>query len=108
MKGRGLEFALLGLALVLAVVSMGAWRLYVGEGIAYGSIVGLPGRERDLATFGSQAIGALKIAIGSEALAIATVSWVFTSHKSLWVRLFIALGLATIVDGFTFAVVRGL
>jgi hypothetical protein len=108
MKGPGSKVALLGLAGLLTLVSAAWWMRYMGQGIAYGSIVGLPGREQDLASFGSQAMTALKIAVFSEALAIATVSWVFTARKSVWLRLCIALGLATTANIFTFAVVRGL
>ena len=108
MKRRGIKHGLLGLAGFLALVSAGAWISYMGQGIAYGSIVGLPGREQDLAVFGSRAMTALRIAVVLEALAIATVSWVFTSHKSVWVRLCIALVFAAVVNIFTFAVVRGM
>jgi len=108
MKRRGLKLALLGLAGLLALVSAVGWNDYVQSGIAYGSIVGLPGRDQDLAAFGSRAMTSLKIAVVSEALAVATVSWVFTSHKSVWVRLCIAIVLAAAVNIFTFGVVRGM
>jgi hypothetical protein len=108
MKRRGLKLALLGLTGFWALVSAGERIRYMGQGIAYGGIVGLPGREQDLAVFGSRAMTALRIAVVLEALAIATVSWVFTSHKSVWVRLCIALVFAAVVNIFTFAVVRGM
>src|ERR1700692_2455634 len=109
MKKRWLQLALLGLAGLLAVVSAGSWAGYMGQGIAYGSIVGLPGREQDLATLGARAIRFLVIALGSEASAVMAVAWVCTNaSRPGWLRLCIALGLATAANAFTFAAVRGL
>jgi peroxiredoxin len=36
---------------VLLLAAAGGWLMHVGKGIAYGSMVGLPGRERDLVEF---------------------------------------------------------
>jgi hypothetical protein len=81
----------------------------MGQGIAYGGLVGLPGREQDLATFGSRAIKFLEIAVCSEALAVATVSWVFAAAcKPAWLRLCLALGVAIAANVCTYAVVHGL
>ena len=79
----------------------------MGNGIAYGGLVGLPGREHDLATFGLTAMKSLKIALCAEAFAVAIVWWVFAARKSFWLRLGIALGLAIVADACTYSVVRG-
>ncbi|MGO8794210.1 MAG: hypothetical protein ACLQLC_05255 [Candidatus Sulfotelmatobacter sp.] len=107
MKGRGSQFALVGLAGLLLVFAAYFWLSYMAQGIAYGDIVGLPGRERELATLGSRAMRALRIAVVSEALAVATISWVFTDRKAVWVRLVAAVGLAAAANILTLAAVRG-
>jgi hypothetical protein len=97
------------MAAILLYASADSWIRYVGNGIAYGSLVGLRGREQDLAVFGSRAIRFLKIALCAEALAVGALSWVFADDgRPAWLRLSIALGLATIADIGTYAVVRGL
>src|SRR5271157_5855409 len=109
MKRRGSQIALLGLAGLLAIVSADSWVRYMGNGIAYGGLVGLPGHEQALAAYGSRAIRFLEIAVCSEALAIVAVSWVITSTRgSVWRRLCIALVWATAANVCTYAVVHGL
>jgi hypothetical protein len=101
--------ALLALAGVLLIIAALAWVAYVSQGIAYGAIVGLKGRERDLADMGSGALRALGLAALSEGLAIALASWTLTrSDRPVWARLFIGLASAAIADVSTYAVVRGL
>jgi hypothetical protein len=108
-KSRGSQFALLGLSALLLIVATYSWLSYVGQGIAYGSIVGLRGREQDLAAFGSRAIRFLGLALCSESLAIGLISWVFADDgRPLRLRLSIALGLAAIANIGTYAVVRNL
>ena len=78
-----MEVNALGIRSTSGLVSAYSWLSDMGQGIAYGSIVGLPGREDDLAKFGSRALTALTIAGFSEALAIGAVAWVFSAHESL-------------------------
>ena len=99
---------LLSVGGLLFLVAAYSWLSYIAQGVSYGAIVGLPGREHDLVVFGSRAMRALKIAVGSEALAIATISWGFTARKPVWARLCIAAGLAIVANICTFAAVRGL
>jgi hypothetical protein len=99
---------LLSVAGLLLAVAAYSWWSYIAQGISYGAIVGLPGREHDLVLFGSRAMKALRIAVSSEALAIATISWGFTARKPVWARLCIAAGLAIAANICTFAAVRGL
>ena|SRR5579863_7361670 len=100
---------LLMLAGVLLIVSALAWASYVGHGITYGAIVGLKGREKDLAEIGSSALRALGLATFSEGLAIGLVSWALTgTDRPIWARLCIGLASAAVVDVFTYVVVRGL
>jgi hypothetical protein len=109
LKTRGSQFALLGLAAFLLAVAAYSWLGYIAQGIAYGSIVGLRGREQDLAAFGSRAIRFLGLALCSEALAVGAITWVFADDgRPAWLRLSIALGLAIVANVGTYAVVRGL
>ncbi|HKN70011.1 MAG TPA: hypothetical protein VJX30_03205, partial [Terriglobales bacterium] len=108
-RSRGSQFALLGLAALLLVLAAYSWFCYVAQGIAYGAIVGLRGRELDLAAMGSRAIRFLGLALCSEALAIGAIWWVFADDgRPTWLRLSIALGLATVANVGTYVVVRGL
>ena len=85
------------------------WLSYVSQGIAYGAIVGLRGREKDLAEIGSAALRALGLAALLEGLAIGLVSWAFTDGgRPVWARLCIGLASAAIVDISTYVLVRGL
>ena len=90
------------------IVSVGSWAGYMGNGIAYGSLVGLRGREQDLAFLGSRAIRYLEIALCSEGLAVMAVAWVCAgASRPVWLRLCIALGLAAGANAFTYAALRG-
>ena len=109
MKSRGSQIALLALAALLLLVAGYSWLCYVAQGVAYGSIVGLRGREQDLARFGSRAIMFLELAVCTEALAVGAISWVFADGgRPVWLRLSIALGMATVANVGTYVVVRGL
>lgn len=102
------QLALLGMAGLLLCVSADSWVRYIGNGIAYGGLVGLSGYEQELARYGSKAIKFLKIALCSEALAIAVVSWAFIAvRRPRGIRLGIALALAVVGDACTYSVVRG-
>jgi hypothetical protein len=97
------------LAALLLVFAAYSWFCYVAQGIAYGAVVGLRGREQDLAAMGSRAIRFLGLALCSEALAIGAISWVFADDgRPTWLRLSISLGLATVANVGTYVVVRGL
>jgi hypothetical protein len=101
--------ALLVFAGVLLIVAAIAWLSYVSQGIAYGAIVGLKGREKDLADMGSSALRALGLATLSEGLAIGLASWVLIwSDRSVRARLCIGFALAVMVDVSTYVLVRGL
>ena len=101
--------ALLVLAAALLIVAAFAWVNYVSQGIAYGAIVGLKGREKDLADMGSSALRALGLAVFSEGLALALASWALIwGDRSIWARLCIGLAVAVMVDVSTYVLVRGL
>jgi hypothetical protein len=92
---RGNSTALLVLAAALLIVAAFAWVNYVSQGIAYGAIVGLKGREKDLADMGSSALRALGLAVFSVGLAAALASWALIwGDRSIWARLCIGLALA--------------
>jgi hypothetical protein len=94
---------------VLFAIAGLAWFSYMAQGIAYGDLYGVRGREMDLAQFGAHAIRALDIAVCSEALAVGIVSWVLIATTApSWLRLSIGLTLAIVATFFTYAITRGL
>jgi hypothetical protein len=94
-------------ALLIAVAAIG-WLSFMAQGIAYGSLVGVPGRGRDLAELGRGAERALGLAATCEAVAIGIGSWIVIPIRNpKWARLSIAIVLAAIVDLFTLAVIKG-
>jgi len=108
-KSRGSRFGLLGLALLLLLLAAYSWLCFVAQGIAYGDLFGIRGRENDLAAMASRGTRCMQIALGSEALAIMGIAWFFSAEvKPLWQRLCFSLIIASVADVFTFALIRGL
>ena len=109
MKDWHKKTLLLASAVLLTVCAVAAWGAYMSNGIKYGALVGLPGRESDLATFGGQALRALTLAVICQSLAVVMISWMFTdAERAAWVRLCIGLGWAVAADIFIYATVRGM
>src|SRR5260370_17010182 len=100
------SIGLLVLAGMLLVVAALAWVSYLSQGIAYGAIVGLRGREKDLADIGSSALRALGLAAFSEGLAIGLASWaLFGADRPFWARLCIGLPSPALHDPGTYLLV---
>lgn len=109
MSIRAFRYAFLVFSAALTLGSTLAWFSYVANGIAYGSIKGLPGRERDLARFGAQASRALAAAASFEAIAVGIGAWyLFPRLEPTWVWLSFALALAAAADFLTFVLIHGL
>ncbi len=108
MHARSLRYIGLICSAFLLVVAVIAWPMYMGFGIAYGSVYGLPGREEDLAYFGSRASIALATAASSEAIAVGVGTWLLMPFEEKWLRLLVATALAVVADAATFALIRGL
>lgn len=107
MKGR--RIILVVFSAMLLIVAALAWVSYVGQGIAYGDLFGVSGREADLAELGRRALRSLWIAASLEALAVGLITWVVSDpDRSVWGRLVISSGVALFVDVCTYAVVRGM
>jgi hypothetical protein len=69
--------------------------MYVGNGIAYGSIVGLKGREADLQNIRTRGTMALVLALVLQGLALlATFSWLPTSEPPGWSEVLRRSGIA--------------
>jgi len=86
-----------------------SWLNYLGQGIAYGDLVGVKGREQDLATIGNGAIRSLWIAASCEGLAVGLITWIATDPDgSVGRRLVASFGLALLIDVCTYAVIRGI
>ena len=106
---RGKRVILVVFSVLLLIASALAWLSYVGQGIAYGNLFGIRGREADLAALGRGAMRSLGVAVSSEALAVGLLTWVASDpDRSLWGRLVISSGMALLVDVCTYAVVRGM
>jgi hypothetical protein len=69
--------------LIPMVAAASGWLISVANGIAYGSLVGLNGRERDVMVFGGRAERELAIAATCEAAAIGIGSLL---HNPKWPR----------------------
>lgn len=104
----GLYIVLAGAAILIVTAAL-SWFAYMANGIAYGSLKGLPGRETALNELRSRSAVALGLAVSSEALAVAAASWLLIAGRMQWVtRLWMSLAIAGMADVFTFALVRGL
>ena len=109
MIARPVRFICLSCSALLMLASAIGWVSYLGNGIAYGSLVGLAGREHALAELSSRAERALAFAATCEAVAIGIGSWVLTPCRNpMWARICVAAVFAAIADIFTFAIVRGI
>jgi hypothetical protein len=96
-------------ASVLALIAGVAWLSYIGNGMAEGDILGLPGREKDIAIFGAKATHALVVALVAEELAVGAIIWdIVRFDTPTWRRLAIASITAAVATALTFAAVRGM
>ena len=79
---------LLACATLLLVIAAGAWFSHIAQGIAYGDLLGIPGRERDLAQLASRADTARGIALICEGLAVG-IPWrlLLAPAEPKWARL---------------------
>ena len=106
---RGSRAALWTVSGLLALIAGYAWLSYVGNGMAYGDVFGLPGREKDIAIFGAKAMHSLIVALAAEGFAVGAITWDFSGiDNPAWRRLAIALVVAAIATALTFALVRGM
>ena len=107
---KGIAFAA---GVLLVVGSTPLWLMYVANGIAYGSIVGLPGRDTDLRTFGFRAEAFLMAAILVQTIGIGLVARNFilrlpTVAESIALRLSLPLIIGLLSAAFVFVIIRGL
>jgi hypothetical protein len=106
---NGKRIAVFVFSATLFIVSALAWLSYVGQGIAYGDLVGVAGREKDIAALGSSVMRAFWTAASCEALAIGLLSWFLTDPSAPGsVRLVKSLVVAAFADVLTYAFVRGI
>ncbi len=108
MAARSVRFLLLVLSAILIFASAIGWLSFMGFGIAYGDLVGVPGRERDLADLGRNAGRALAFGAICEAVAIGIASWTLVPLDARWARMSVAVALAVIADLLTLAVIKGI
>jgi hypothetical protein len=92
---------------MLGVISGLAWFSYVSYGVAYGDLVGIPGREHELIVLSRNALTALRIALGCEVLAVGLVSWLLMAlDQKAWIRLSISVAFAGVADLLTLGFIR--
>lgn len=108
MPMRTHRFFLPGLYMLLILASAAGWFSFMGFGIAYGSLVGLPGREYALAELGRKAEVALAFGAAFEGIAIGIACWKLVPVAVKWIRMSAALAAAGIVDLLTFAVIKAI
>jgi hypothetical protein len=109
MVARSVRFLCLSCSALLMLASVIGWFSYMGNGIAYRALVGLAGREHDLAELSGRAERALAFGATCEAVAIGIGSWALIPIRNpRWARICFAVVLAATADIFTFAVVRGI
>jgi hypothetical protein len=75
-------------------------------GIASGGLVGLPGRERDLAQMQSQSQAALLMGGLFEGAGIIATVWLLSPVQSVWGRLSLGFVVALFVVALTFSVIH--
>jgi len=80
----------------------------MANGIAYGDALGAPNQNAMVvASMKLRAIRFLFLALGAEAIAIGAITWTLIDRMaSRTLKLLIALGIATLLGGLTFALVR--
>jgi hypothetical protein len=94
---------------ILLIAAGLAWVSYLEHGIAYGDLVGVGGREKDLAEIGRGAMEALSIAGCCEALAIGLLTWLLSDPSTpASVRFVKGLAFAVFANALTYAFVRGI
>lgn len=103
-----LRYYRLPVGLLLLVAAAFEWFAYIGYGIAYGSLVGLAGKENALAELGSLALRAFSLALGCEAFGWGLISWpLLAPERPPGARLLIAALIAIGLDFATYVLVRG-
>lgn len=106
---RSSRFVWLGCATLLMIPAAVGWLMYIGNGVAYGALVGLRGRERALTELGSRAEHALILGAICQGVAVAMGSWILLPPRySATARVMVAATLAALADVFTFAALRGI
>jgi hypothetical protein len=105
---RSIRFVLLVFSALLIVLAAGGWLSFMGFGIAYGDLFGVPGRERDLAELGRKAEHALAFSATCQAFAIRIASWTLLRLEQKWARISLAVILALVADLVTLALVKGI
>jgi hypothetical protein len=94
---------------VFAVVAVCAWRVYLGNGLAYSDILALFGRDQSIAASGFRMMVALAVALGTEGFVAGAIIWAFWGNRdSTMDRLGRVLFVAAIVDVASYAAARGL
>jgi hypothetical protein len=93
----------------LAAVAVFGWLSYVGNGMAYSDLMGLPGRDQQLAALRERAAVGLAMAVSAEGLLVVAITWACSvAVTRVWIRLLVTLTMAVAVDVVTYAVVRSL
>jgi len=98
---------------LLVACSAALWLTYVANGIAYGSIVGMPGRSADLRTFGLRAEVSLAAAVFVQVIGVGLITrplsarWPAVEGRII-LRASFPLAIGLVSAAFVFVMLRGL
>jgi hypothetical protein len=92
---------------ILALISGYGWLSYFTNGLAYGDVLGLKGREKDIAMFGAKSIRSLFVAVAAEGFAVGAITWDIAGIDApKWPRLAKTLAVTVLAIVLTLVVVN--
>jgi succinate dehydrogenase hydrophobic anchor subunit len=97
--------AWIGSFFVLALAIF-AWYAYVANGMAYGSVFGLPSQTAAASLFRVRALRFLVLALIAETIGVGTIVWQIINDQSRPRRKLAAIGIAVVVSVLTFECLR--
>jgi hypothetical protein len=97
--------AWIGSFLVLALAVFG-WYAHAANGMAYGSVLGLPSQTAAASLFKVRALRFLLLALIAETIGVGTIVWQITNDQSRPRRTLAAVGISVVVSVLTFECLR--
>lgn len=89
---RFVRWLLLASWLPLALASGYGWLSFVANGIAYSDLIGLDGKDQQMALLGRRAYAGLALGAGCEAILVSAIAWfLLPQSDSKRTRIFAAL-----------------
>jgi hypothetical protein len=97
--------AWIGSFFVLALAIF-AWYAWAANGMAYGSVFGLPSQTAAASLFRVRALRFLVLALIAETIGVGTIVWQLTDDQSTPRRALAAIGISVVVSVLTFECLR--